>query len=153
MDNTEPGQLIEILADNRTFRIRLVADPDNENRGYLGVIAMPALPRSAYLDPRTALGGAVSVILGGAVFHPWFYDAVVPWAVIDLLKWLFALNLLVGLFNLLPAKPLDGGYIFEALLERRTTRERARKITKVLSYVVLVLILLNLIPRIRGWLG
>jgi membrane-associated protease RseP (regulator of RpoE activity) len=153
MENTKPGQVIRILADNMDFQIELAEDPENENRGFLEVAVVSTIPHSQFLNPANVLGNAVGVVLGGMVFHPYIYDALVPWAIIDVLKWLFALNLLVGFFNLLPAKPLDGGYILEALLERKTRRRRAKKITKVLSYVILVLIILNLIPGLRRWLG
>jgi membrane-associated protease RseP (regulator of RpoE activity) len=153
MEDTVPGQLIRVTADNWDFKISLAEDPENENAGYLGLIPVSATPRHQFLNPLHVLGNAVGVVLGAAVFHEYVYEALVPWVIIDVLRWLFALNLLVGFFNLLPAKPLDGGYVFEALLERRTSRRRARKITKVLSYFVLVLIILNLIPGLRRWFG
>lgn len=69
--------------------------------------------------------------------------------------WLFWLNLWVGLFNMLPAIPLDGGYLFRdnlrLLLEkfsRRDSQEKeriARSVTTAFSYLIFFLILWQLI--------
>ncbi len=46
---------------------------------------------------------------------------------------LVALNLLLAIFNLLPAFPLDGGRIFRALLSIRLGRKRATRIASLLG--------------------
>ncbi|MFH1630959.1 MAG: site-2 protease family protein [Candidatus Aenigmatarchaeota archaeon] len=63
--------------------------------------------------------------------------------VIQLFWWIFVINLGIGLFNLLPIKPLDGGLIFEAIL-RKFTRH-ARKITIVLSLIFAAMIITNIV--------
>ncbi|MDY6788909.1 MAG: site-2 protease family protein [Candidatus Nanohaloarchaea archaeon] len=45
------------------------------------------------------------------------YEAVLQWLV-SLLFTISALNFGIGLFNMVPAKPLDGGHIVDTLLER-----------------------------------
>ena len=45
-------------------------------------------------------------------------------------------NLLLGLFHLLPALPLDGGQVFLALLSCRLPEERAREITRRISLAI-----------------
>jgi membrane-associated protease RseP (regulator of RpoE activity) len=152
MSNTSPGDNVTLGTDNGEFPVTL-AGGDDDNKGILGVLTVSAQSGTEFFNPLNILGSSVGVVLGGSVFHPYAYDALAPWVIIDVLKWLFALNLLVGFFNLLPAKPLDGGYIFEALLERKVSHDRAKKITKVFSYIVLVLIILNLVPSLRGLLG
>ena len=55
------------------------------------------------------------------------YGEIIPWTIYDLntlFWWIFLLNFLVGAFNLLPMKPLDGGLIFEELLRSKVTEER-----------------------------
>jgi membrane-associated protease RseP (regulator of RpoE activity) len=72
------------------------------------------------------------------------------------LYWIFWLNLMVGLTNVLPAVPLDGGYLFRDFMDyllsktgRTYTKEQRDKIVgKVvlaLALVVLGLILWQLV--------
>jgi len=152
MSQTKPGDNVTVVIDNgtgqKTFTLTLGKDIDNENMGMIGVYSRSAPSNWNFLNPLFVLGSAFGVFLGAPVFSPLVYNAVVPWAVIDILKWLFVLNLGVGMFNLLPAKPLDGGYLFESLLGRRISKEGARKAAKVCSYLVLILILMNIIPSL-----
>jgi membrane-associated protease RseP (regulator of RpoE activity) len=83
------------------------------------------------------------------------------WVIANLLYWIFWLNLMVGIFNALPAVPLDGGYIFrdglswlsERLRPKRTRDDAdamAMKVTVALSMLVLFLILWQFIGP---WFG
>jgi membrane-associated protease RseP (regulator of RpoE activity) len=151
--NAKPGDNVLFSTENTSYSVTLRASADNENLGALGVLTVSAISPVEFLSPWNMLGGAASVVLGGTAFHPYTYTTAVPWFVIDLLKWLFAFNLLVGFFNLLPAKPLDGGYIFEGLLQHKISYENAKKITRIVSIIVLVLLILNFVPSFRRWLG
>ncbi|MBI5871495.1 site-2 protease family protein [archaeon] len=62
----------------------------------------------------------------------------------EILFWIFALNLGIGIVNLLPLKPLDGGLIVEAVTQKYIGEEKARIVVKVLGIFVLFLILFNL---------
>ena len=152
MLQTKPGDNVTMVinngTDNKTFTLMLAKDVDNENLGMIGIVTASAPPHSAFLNPLLVLASAFGVFLGAPFFSPLVYSAVVPWAVIDILKWLFVLNLGVGMFNLLPAKPLDGGYLFEGLLAKKISKERARKVAKVCSFLVLILLLMNIIPSL-----
>ncbi len=101
--------------------------------------------------------------------HVEFYRVVGPlsaipaplfWILVNVMYWLFWLNVMLGATNALPAVPLDGGYIFKDALEslvvrlRRGIGNEARdKIVRQISYTsalfILALILWQLIgPRI-----
>ncbi|MEM2943734.1 MAG: site-2 protease family protein [Methanomassiliicoccales archaeon] len=98
------------------------------------------------------------------LFIPSGILAVIPadifWVMANCMYWIFWINLMVGLTNVLPAVPLDGGYLFrdwldsfvKALKKDSTEKEREKyiaTITYALALTVLALILWQLIgPRI-----
>ena len=63
-----------------------------------------------------------------------------------ILKWIFMLNFGIGLVNLLPAVPLDGGYILRGLLESKMRKKTAKRISYAIAIFVLALIILNFLP-------
>jgi membrane-associated protease RseP (regulator of RpoE activity) len=101
-----------------------------------------------------------------SVYLPSFYDepfhAATFWVVVNLLFWIFWINLMVGVTNILPMLPLDGGHIFrEALggtlqrLAPRMATERRDKVVggvaAAMSFVILGALILQLIgPRLVG---
>lgn len=82
------------------------------------------------------------------------------WILANVIYWVFWLNLMLGLTNVLPAVPLDGGYIFrdglESVMEKTNPdmapekkEVYARNISYALALLILALILWQLIgPRI-----
>ena len=73
------------------------------------------------------------------------------WLVANSLYWIFWLNLMIGLTNVLPAVPLDGGYIFRYAIDyvlsktgRTYTKEQKDKVVGsiVLAFALLVLALI-----------
>lgn len=84
-----------------------------------GLAELEEEPRSAGAEFRIAAAGpamsfALAVAMGGAA---WLVDlATTPLAVV--LGWLAFVNVILAVFNLLPAAPLDGGRILRAGLWR-----------------------------------
>ncbi|GAB2790354.1 site-2 protease family protein [Streptomyces chlorus] len=88
----------------------------------------PTTPRTAFL---VAVSGPLASLLLGAVGigAAAAVAATLGWRIpVAVLGWLGGTNLLLGVFNLLPAAPLDGGRLTQALLWWRTgDRERAQR--------------------------
>jgi membrane-associated protease RseP (regulator of RpoE activity) len=78
----------------------------------------------------------------------------------NLLLWIGWINLYAGLFNCLPAVPLDGGHIFRDLVqsgfERIVRPQEAERFTKttvaILTWLVLTSLLITLIAPFTNWL-
>ncbi|MGW0082774.1 site-2 protease family protein [Streptomyces sp. NPDC003393] len=77
------------------------------------------------------VGPLVSLVLGGvfALFTWWARVQHGPVLVVEALAWLAAINILLAVFNALPAAPLDGGRLLRALVWWRTgSRLRATEV-------------------------
>ena len=77
------------------------------------------------------------------------------WTMANSFYWIFWLNLMVGLFNSLPAVPLDGGYVFKDglswLVEKFGMKESTEnKLVHGLSYFMAFLILGMLLWQLIG---
>lgn len=74
------------------------------------------------------------------------------WMIVNTLYWLFWLNFAVGLFNVLPMVPLDGGFLFNDAIsslvkkfKKGITDERRDQIVKNVSLVISLTILFAII--------
>ncbi len=109
-----------------------------------------ALPFSG-LSPVPEDIGSLYQINGVLSFMP----NNVFWIVANSMYWIFWLNLMVGLFNALPAVPLDGGYIFNdgvtKLMEKiGVKKETGEKIANNLTYAIALFILFLIIWQLVG---
>ncbi|MGW5124219.1 site-2 protease family protein [Streptomyces sp. NPDC004069] len=97
----------------------------------LGGLTRMDRPTTARTAFSVAVSGPVASLLLGGV---WLgaaagVDATLRWRIpVAVLGWLGGTNLLLGVFNLLPAAPLDGGRLVQAAVWWRTgDRERAQR--------------------------
>jgi membrane-associated protease RseP (regulator of RpoE activity) len=148
MKNVRPRDNLTIVTSDNNDNITLTAvtHPDNENRGYLGVVTVSAISRSDFINPLFTLAAISYGIMGYPLFHPYCNDSFLPWPIISLLTWIFLLNFAIGLFNMLPAIPLDGGYILSGIVEKRTSAKTARRVALGFSFFVLALIVVSFLP-------
>ena len=94
LDKTKPGDKLTYITDQGTYTITSTGQPNNASITYPGT-------RS---ETHLVVKPDVSDNYGETL--PWFL-----YYLSDVGYWVFALNLVVALFNLLPLKPLDGGII------------------------------------------
>ena len=137
-----PGENLTIEIGDENFPIT-TAENYYDNIGF-GLVR--ALNRIEYANPLNLTLAAAGDLVGYPVIHQYVYNSVVPWEGIVVLKWIFMLNFGIGLVNLLPAVPLDGGYIFRGLLESKMRKKTAKRISYVIAIFTLALIILNFLP-------
>lgn len=66
---------------------------------------------------------------------------------LSLSLWLFIINVGVGIINLLPIKPLDGGLMLEEILKKYMKKEMAEKTASIVSYALILLLIFNLMIK------
>ena len=120
----KPGDNISVQTDQGTYSVVLGKNPNNESVGFFGIQA-----NKHFKLVDDSLGPL-----------PW-----VLFELLDLFQWIFMLNLGIGLFNLLPIKPLDGGYMLQILLSYKMSEEKYIPIVNALSVVLAMVIVFSLV--------
>lgn len=116
-----PNQTVSIVTNSSSYEVVTAARDDNSEKGFLGLS------------------------VSGYSFNPAEHPILV-WVNL-LLFWLLTLNIGVGLFNLLPLGPVDGGRMFLAGITFFIKDEdKAYKVFAGVSAIVLLLIVINLLP-------
>jgi len=119
-----PGETILIGTPKADYTITTTVSPDDENKGFIGI--RPIENQVELKDEYKALSG------------PYFWFE-------GLIKWLFRLNLLVGIFNLLPVMIVDGGRMFQLAVNRILPNKKfADRIIMYMALFFLMIILLLL---------
>ncbi|MFD0514377.1 site-2 protease family protein [Streptomyces aureus] len=112
----------------------------------------PTTARAAFVVAVS--GPLASLLLGGATIAGAVgVHAALGWRMpVAMLGWLGGMNVLLGVFNLLPATPLDGGRVLQAVLWWRTRdRERAQLAAGRSGQVIgMVLAVLGWLTFVRG---
>ncbi len=119
-----PGDNVTVKTNQGTYTLTLDENPNNESRGFFGIQA------NRHFE-------LVNDSLGPL---PW-----ILFELLELFQWVFMLNLGIGLFNLLPLKPLDGGYMLEILLSYKLSEEHYKPIVNALSVVMAMIIVFSLV--------
>jgi len=105
-----------------------------------GIARLERMPEQPSQEVAVALAGpAVNVVIAAVLWivsrglnHP-FLDAVTHG---NLLESLLAVNVLMILFNMIPAFPMDGGRVLRALIAMRLPYERATRIASGIGQFV-----------------
>jgi len=95
-----------------------------------GVSQMKELPKDPHQELRIAVVGPLSNLVIAGVLYPFYlyFGHALSTDLNFLLYYTILLNLLLGLFNLLPAFPMDGGRVLRAYLAERMNFIRATKL-------------------------
>jgi len=133
LNDSSPGETVYIETANRSLAVTLGSHPQNDSQAFLGIKARP------YLEPKPDFV---------STYGAWTPPAL-KW-ISGLIFWLFILNVGIGLFNLLPIGPLDGGRMFQ-LACFRFFKKKATAL-KVWSYVSIFFVAIILANLLIGFL-
>ena len=120
----KPGDNITVQTDQGSYSITLGKNPNNDSVGFFGIQA-----NKHFKMVDDSLGPL-----------PW-----ILFELLELFQWVFMLNLGIGLFNLLPMKPLDGGYMLEILLSYKLSENHYKPIVNALSAVMAMIIVFSIV--------
>jgi membrane-associated protease RseP (regulator of RpoE activity) len=131
-----PNDSISVTANGTVFTFLTVANPSDPEKGYLGVMAAS--------KPMVELKS-----------DAWYFNllhAVVGW-----FASLFAITGLlsfgIGLANLLPLGPVDGGRMLQVTLQKIKGKEKGDMIWRKISVLTLLLLAINLFWPLFKWIG
>lgn len=106
-----------------------------------GCASLIALPRKAYQEFLTAVAGPlVSFALSFASYLTLLYAPIESYWLATVVYYTCVLNLTLGLFNCLPALPMDGGRVFRSALRLFMPRIKATYIAMIVGRVCAVLL-------------
>ncbi len=134
LQNRTPGDMVYLVTDKGAYNITLTSNPENENQSYLGV----------YVQQHSQLNKEFIGKYGESTanFILWFTGTPGRHG---LLFWLYLLNIGIGLFNLVPVGPLDGGRMLSVALKKYIKNGRGEKLFNFISMFFLILILVNIL--------
>ncbi len=127
LNGVMPDEKIKIIINGNEYTTTTFSNPENESQPFIGI---------SKVTVESQIKENISETFGTRI----------PWLLMylsRLLAWLFFLNLGIGLANLLPLKPLDGGLILEEIIDKLKI-SNGKTVFKTISFLMLGLILFNL---------
>lgn len=124
----KPEDIILIKTDKSVYEVKLAKNPENESLAYIG----------AYLEQSTKIKEGIKADYGELLPNAlmWIYGLFVI---------LFILNLGIGLFNLVPIGPLDGGRMLQLVLHRVFNKEKGDKVWYYVGMFFMILVFINVV--------
>ena len=123
------GETVELVTNRTSYQITLKQKPGDGEEPYLGV----------YVKQGSEINPGFKEKYGSII------PAVVIW-IIGLFYWLYLLNLGIGIFNLVPIGPIDGGRMLKTCLEAiMKNKKAAHAVWKYISLFFLAILLTLLV--------
>ena len=132
MNKTRPGETVKmrVLREGKEIQVELTLGehPEKPGKGYIGIYPAQHV---------------VSRIGHEWIVLPLFFS----------LYWIYLLNIGIGLMNLFPLVPLDGGRMFEDVVKEYLPESIGKPVRYAAIGVGLLLLAINIIPALAGLAG
>ncbi|PIN80396.1 hypothetical protein COV13_03675 [Candidatus Woesearchaeota archaeon CG10_big_fil_rev_8_21_14_0_10_32_9] len=144
LENASPGDSVLLGTNFGNKTIMLGTSPDNSSHAYIGIfLSHHIIGNNAVVD--NVVFSSVYFWIFGNPFSLSFNDAT------GLIGWIFLISIGVGIVNLLPLGPMDGGRMYLIVLEKIFKKKTALKIwANTASFLLFALIALVFVPIIRA---
>jgi len=130
LNELKPGDKVSVKTKSQTYDLIAGESPENKSKGYIGI------------SFKNKIDEKVKEKYGKGLIGFIFWLRL-------LVFWVFVANIGVGMFNLLPMGPLDGGRMFYVIaLALLKNEKKARKLWITVSWFCLLLLLISLSPFI-----
>jgi Zn-dependent protease len=107
-----------------------------------GISNIDAVKMKPDVEFNVAIAGPITSLFIGGLFG--MLSAVSPIGIITFIfQWMFILNIFLGIFNILPAFPMDGGRVLRGYLERKHNEFDATMLTVRISTYIIALFLIG----------
>jgi len=123
-----PGEMVNVTTNTGNYNFTAGKNPNDASRGYMGISGVGVYE----------VNSGVANIFGNQLPWIWF-------ELRDMFFWIAFLNFAVGLFNLLPMKPLDGGHLLEELLDYKLPEKIVKPVITSVSWFMVFIIAISLI--------
>ena len=132
MNTTKPGQVVTLTVlrngEELNLQLKLGAHPENPEKGYIGIYpAQHVVSKIGYEN----------------IVLPLFFT----------FYWIYVLNIGIGLMNLFPLVPLDGGRMLDDVVKAYLPENVAKPVRYFTIGVGLFLLALNLWPALANLVG
>ena len=123
-----PNEKIKFNTNDGEYEILTAENPENKTKGFIGIsgIKVENVPKEEFKEKY-------------GVF------AFLPFILFNFVIWIIMLNFAIGLFNLLPLGPADGGRMFYLLMSKFMSKKNALKLTGVATWFCIILLLTALL--------
>ena len=129
LEENSPGDQISVTTNKTEYLVTLASNPEDKDKPYLGVL----------IQQNTKINETFTQKYGSIA------PKVLFW-IFGLFSWLFILNLGIGIFNLIPIGPIDGGRMMQVALHGIFKEEkRANKVWKSISIFFFLLVIANFV--------
>ncbi|MEM5815081.1 MAG: M50 family metallopeptidase [Candidatus Aenigmatarchaeota archaeon] len=130
LSDKKPGDIIKIYTTSGNYTLKL---SEKDNKTFIGINST-----KTYL---------VFKLNGEKVSEE---VMITFFTIFQLLKWIFFLSLGIGLANMLPIIPLDGGLIIKEILTKFLGNKRGEKASRIISTFFFILIVFSLILSLKS---
>jgi membrane-associated protease RseP (regulator of RpoE activity) len=140
MKDITPNQIIFLETNKGVKPLVISSNPENESLPYLGIYLNNNVEGKTKLSNNKVFSTVYLWIFGNP-FDLRFNEGL------GLIGWIFVISLGIGIVNLLPLGPMDGGRMYLLVLEKYFDKEKVKKIASATTFVLIFcLIILILVP-------
>jgi membrane-associated protease RseP (regulator of RpoE activity) len=130
LEDIKPGDIVDVKTTEGNFRIKTTPHPEDQELAFIGI----SRPKTLFV--YKGLFEGYGVVPGNILY-------IISW-IFGLLQWTYVLNIGIGIFNLFPIKPLDGGLMLEEIVKHFYKGKKVSYIVNGVSLIMIGLVLINL---------